>query len=225
LKYSQTRSRFERSMTEPPRRGEKLDLYRVYKDEYRASRTPSLVSVGPALYLVVKGTGPPASPSFQRAIQSLYGAAYTLKFQHKARGRDFKVAGLEGIWGDGGAFAELRPEDWAKLPWRLVIRVPDFVTRADLDTAAKQLVERGKPGIGDVTLERLREGPCVQALHVGPYTAEWRTVEVMRRFVEDEGRSIRGPHHEIYLSDPRRVPPSRLRTILRYPLGKAHPSR
>jgi hypothetical protein len=207
-----------------PRRGDKLDLYRGHKDEYAAPQEPAVVKVGPALYLVVAGKGSPGGPEFRSAMGSLFGAAYTLKFLHKARGRDFKVSGPEGLWGAPPRDGPFRMADLAKLPWRLILRVPEFVTKADLAAALQQLAKKGRAGGDRVTLERLREGTCVQMLHVGPYSTEPRTVRAIDAFARSEGFSVVGPHHEIYLSDPRRVAPGRLRTILRYPIRKArHP--
>lgn len=203
------------------RRGGKIDLYRDHKEEYAASEQPAIVQVGPALYLTVVGKGSPGGPEFQSAMGSLFGAAYTLKFLHKARGRDFKVSGPEGLWGAPPRSGPFRMEDLAKLPWRLILRVPEFVTNADLRATLQQLAKKGKAGGDRVTLERLREGTCVQMLHVGPYSTEPRTVKALGIFARGEGFSLVGPHHEIYLSDPRRVAPSRLRTVLRYPVRKS----
>ena len=102
----------------------------------------------------------------------------------------------------------------------MIIRTPDFVTRKDVKAAADELIAKGKdPAVRDVTLETLDEGLCVQVLHVGPYAEEAATIELMKVLVKAEGLSFRGLHHEIYLSDPRRVAPERLRTILRQPVG------
>jgi hypothetical protein len=104
--------------------------------------------------------------------------------------------------------------------WQLLIRIPEFITRKHLAEAVAKLLERGKDDtVSRVTLETLDEGKCVQVLHAGPYTAEKPTIAKMRTFATQKGLSFRGRHHEIYLSDPRRVEAEKLRTILRQPVG------
>ena len=197
----------------------KVDLFREHRDEYLMARVPTEVRVGPARYLTVTGTGSPQSEEFQRKLGALYGCAYTIKFeQKKTTGRDFKVAVLEGLWwfGEGGTFAAGKPaKDWR---WKLLIRVPDFVT-ANHVRAALKLLEAKRGVTEKVELETIREGRSVQMLHVGAYADEPRTVAAMDELVRAKGLHYRGAHHEIYLSDPRRVPPERLRTILRHPVS------
>jgi hypothetical protein len=197
----------------------KPDVFREKKDEYAAPREPRLVRVTRGRYLAVTGSGAPASPPFQDAIGALYGVAYTVKMAGKRSGRDFKVAPLEGLWWvDRGPMPPARAEDWR---WTLVIRVPDFVGAKDLRAAAATLAERGRgDGARRVKLATLSEGTCVQALHVGPYDAEAPTLEKMEAVARRNGWTFDGKHHEIYLSDPRRVPPARLRTILRHPVKR-----
>ncbi len=198
----------------------KLDLYKQHKSEYVAPKTPALINVGSAKYLTFTGNGAPASEPFQKAIGALYGVAYTLKMTKKFAGQDYKVCHLEGQWWskeDLSDFSTLAPES---LNWRLMIRVPDFITASDLKKAVGQLREKGKGNeAANVKLETIKEGRCVQMLHVGPYSAETATVARMLDFAKQSGLACCGRHHEIYLSDPRRVPPARLRTILRHPVG------
>lgn len=198
-----------------PTAAAKLDLRKQHPEGYAATRAPALVDVGPGKYLAVAGKGKPGGPEFQQAVASLYSTAYTLKFQGKAAGRDFKVAPLEGIWEVND---EMGPEAFGRLPWRLLLRVPDRVAKADLRRASEALAAKGKAPPCPVTLERLDEGPCVQALHVGPYDKERDTVAALQSFARAHGYKPRGTHHEIYLSDPGRTPPGRLRTILRHPV-------
>ena len=147
--------------------------------------------------------------------------AYTLKFASKFAGRDFVVCKLEGLYfADGDTPLEDLPK--AEWKWTLMMRVPDFIGDADLDAARKQLREKGKEGDFDaVRLETIDEGSCVQMLHVGPYENEHETLAAMATFMADEGLVPNGHHHEIYLSDPRRVPAEKLRTILRHPVRRA----
>ena len=199
---------------------EKLDLYKLHKDEYAAPKKPILLTVKSAKYLSIVGKGAPGGAMFESRIGALYGAAYTLKFASKAAGRDYGVCKLEGMWwGDGKNpdFSKLAKSKWN---WKLLIRTPDFIAQKDLATAIKQLIDKGKPDdVAEVQLEPIKEGRCVQMLHVGPYDQEAATMAVMTEFVEAQGLSFHGRHHEIYLSDPRRVAPEKLRTILRMPVG------
>ena len=198
---------------------EKLDLYKLHKDQYVKPKTPVLVTVPAVPYLAIDGQGPPAGETFQARIGGLYGTAFTLKFQSKFAGRDYKVCHLEGLyWGGEGAvgFVDLPREQWC---WTLLIRVPDFIGAEDVEQAKAALREKGKPpDFEAVRLETLEEGPCVQVLHVGPCADEPASLEQMRQLAEDEGLVFHARHHEIYLSDPRRVAPERMRTILRVPV-------
>ncbi len=198
---------------------QKLDLYKQHKADYATPKTPKLVEITPAPYLSVAGRGRPGSEVFTARIQCLYGVAYTIKMARKAAGRDYVVCKLEGLWWSDDAetdFTCLPPEQWS---WKMLIRVPEFVTPGDLDDAVAALREKGKPPeVADVRLERIDEGRCVQMLHVGPYSSESETIAAMTAFAEGQGLTLHGQHHEIYLSDPRRVPEQRLRTILRHPV-------
>lgn len=201
---------------------EKLDLYKEHKADYIARRKPSVVDIRKASYLTVSGSGAPGGEEFERKIGALYGMAFTIKMTWKFDGRgDYTVCKLECQWwaeDERVPFSEVPSED---LCWRLMIRTPACIGKKQLANAAKTLEERGK---GDCTeavqIESLSEGRCVQMLHVGPYENESETVTVMKDFAADQGLELHGRHHEIYLSDPRRVPPDRLKTILRIPVRK-----
>jgi hypothetical protein len=202
--------------------GTKLDLCKVHKEEYVAPKKPLLVNTRPANYLTIAGRGKPGDETFVAQIQSLYGPAYTLKMTRKAAGQDYKVAMLEGLyWGDDPEGC-LFNQPLEAMHWKLLIRTPDFITQKDLQQALAALAEKGKaPPTGELKLEKLGEGPCVQMLHVGPYAAEKKTFDLMAAWMRENAVVPAGPHHEIYLSDPRRVPEERLRTILRMPVRKA----
>jgi hypothetical protein len=199
---------------------EKLDLFKQHKHEYAATRVPALVKIGAAGYLCIGGRGAPGGSAFTEAIAALYGVAFTIKMTRKFAGeRDYIVAKLEAIWPNMD-FEEVAPdkEQWI---WQLMIRTPKFVTQSDIAGAREALVKRGKKAAADqVELRALTEGTCVQALHVGSYDDEGKTVGAMRAFAARQGLRIAGAHHEIYLSDPRRGAPSKLRTILRQPVTK-----
>ena len=196
----------------------KLDLHEKFKSEYVTPRQPAFVMVGPAKYLAITGQGAPGGERFRAHIAALYATAFTLKMAEKFAGHDYKVCHLEGQWwaDDGSDFHTHQPKEWQ---WRLLIRVPEFITQSQLDSAIKTVIEKGKSALANnVKLEELTEGRCVQMLHIGPYGEEKVTIDKMQELAEGSGVHLRGPHHEIYLSDPNRVPPQRLRTILRYPV-------
>jgi hypothetical protein len=196
----------------------KLDLYARHKSEYIAPRSPTLVRIGAARYLTVAGRGDPEGPAFGAAVGALYGSAFTIKMAKKAGGRDFTVAKLEGLWWGGRHGKLLIDSPVQTWRWKAMIRVPTFVAARDLLAARRSLAARGRPLEARVRLETLREGRCVQMLHRGPYRAEHTTIGAMVAFARSRGLRPRGRHHEIYLSDPRRVAPARLRTILRQPV-------
>lgn len=196
----------------------KVDLYRQLKAEYVTPRAPAIVTTTAATYLTVNGRGDPnGGAAFQTAVGASYSVAFTIKMAKKFAGRDYAVAKLEGLWwgGERGKLIiDSRPSTWR---WKIMIRVPGFVTAADLRRARLALRERGRTP-GSVRLERVREGRVVQLLHVGPYDREHGSIGRMQEFVRSRGLRLHGRHHEIYLSDPRRVAPAKLRTILRHPV-------
>lgn len=187
-----------------------LDSYRARQGEFRLVEVPDLQ------YLMVDGHGDPnSSPDFARAVEALYPAAYTLKFASKRDlGRDYVVPPLEGLWwaDDMASFTAAR--DKSRWDWTLMILVPDWLD-GELVGAAIE-----KAGAADVRLGTLSEGLCVQTLHVGAFDDE---AEVLARlhdeFIPGNGLRMVGTHHEIYLSDRRRVAPESQRTILRQPVA------
>jgi hypothetical protein len=207
-------------MSKSKARPEKLDLYKFHKTEYAAARKPVLINTTPAVYLTISGRGAPGGDAFQACIGALYSMAFTIKMSRKFAGKgDYAVCKLEGqYWCDvmGTDFSSVPMENWQ---WTLMIRTPDFITIKDLETAVAALDKRGKVGLsGQVKLATIAEGACVQMLHVGPYEREKETVDKMVAFATTAGFVPHSRHHEIYLSDPRRVPPDRLKTILRLPV-------
>lgn len=188
---------------------------------YRASpKTPLVLEVPPRSYLMVDGKGDPNTvPAFRQAIEALYGLAYTTRFMLKKRGVEgVWIMPLEALWwtGDRGEF---RFVDKSRFRWTAMISVPGVVTRAHVEEARRLLRERRDPALlTHVRLARLREGTSAQILHVGPYAGERPTIERLRAFIAAEGYRLAGKHHEIYLSDPRRSAPAKLRTIVRQPI-------
>jgi hypothetical protein len=197
----------------------RLDLYKTFKSEYTAPRTPVVVVVRPARYLTIAGRGGPDQPDFGRAVGALYAMAFTIKMARKSSGRDYAVSKLEGLWWGQRRGRLLIDEPTSRWRWQLLIRVPPFIGERDRRAAVSTLLDRGKdPLVRQVKLSVLKEGRCVQLLHVGPYDAEHESIQRMADFTRARGRRLRGKHHEIYLSDPRRVPAHRLKTILRHPV-------
>ena len=201
---------------------EKIDLYKLHKDQYVAPKQPQLVEIEAARYLSIDGRGEPGGEEFTAKIGALYAMAYTVKMTRKfAGGQDYVICKLECQWwadDDRQDFADAPKEQWS---WKLLIRTPDFVQDGELAEAAEKLLAKGKePEVRKVRLESLTEGLCVQMLHVGPYDQEHETISRMEAFAERQGLELCDRHHEIYLSDPRRVPPEQLKTILRYPVRK-----
>ncbi len=198
---------------------DKIDLKKVFKDDYVAAKKPVLLNIGRATYLAITGHGAPGGPEFQARVGALYAMAYTVKMTRKFAGeQDYTIGSLESQWwtDDGRCLPDTPPEQWR---WTLLIRSPDFVTRAELASAADTLRKKAKaPEASEVRLETLAEGRCVQMLHVGPYDREGDTMAVMTAFAESNGLTLHGLHHEIYISDPRRVPAEKLKTILRQPV-------
>ena len=154
-------------------------------------------------------------------IGALYSWAYTLKFHYKGSDKDFKVMPLEGLWWiENGTFDMNNPaprDDWR---WRAIIRVPGFVTEEAMQELVPELLEKKGEKVREVSLWNYREGISAQVLHIGPYSDETPTINTLHQWVEDNGYRLRGYHHEIYLSDPRRSKPENLKTIIRHPLDE-----
>jgi len=200
----------------------KLDLYQTNKAEYATPRKPVLLRIAKATYLGIAGRGTPGGEAFQQAMGALYSVAFTIKMASKLAGRDYGVSKPEGLWwvDSGGSFMTEPKDKWS---WRLLIRTPDFIGKREMEAARKQLAEKGKgPLVNEVELTTLNENQCVQMLHVGPYDREPETILQMEAFAGEQGYRFDGLHHEIYLSDPRRVAPERLRTILRIPVRQVN---
>ena len=199
----------------------KIDLKKTHRDLFSARRAPRLVDVPPLPYFMIDGQGPPAGEAFQETIQALYSTAYTLKFALKKAGRtDFVVAPLETLWWSDNprAFEENRRGEWR---WTAMVMQPDHVTDADLQAALGELLRKGirNPAHDRLRLDTLEEGRAAQLLYVGPYDAMESSVAQLRAFVAAEGYRPAGRHHDIYLSDPRRTAPEKLKTILRQPVA------
>ncbi|MFJ9553582.1 GyrI-like domain-containing protein [Nocardiopsis sp. NPDC101807] len=193
-----------------------LDAYRAPRGRFRIAEVPDLH------YLMIDGRGDPnTSPAFAEAVGALYPVAYKLKFASKRDlGRDYVVMPLEGLWWaeDMDAFTAAR--DKSRWDWTMMIMVPDWTDQDMFASAVERAAAGNGPArLGDVRLERLSEGRCVQTLHVGPFDGEAEVLARMHHeFIPDHGLRMAGKHHEIYLGDFRRAAPEKLRTILRQPV-------
>jgi len=208
---------------------DKVDLRKELKQLYAPSAKEVVVVDVPELNFIMidgqiePGESPGTSPGFQEAIGALYGLSYTLKFASKLRQEnpvDYTVMPLEGLWwSDTGELSFSEKGEWK---YTLMIMQPDHITEAMYQAALLGLKKKkDNPALSRTRFERFREGPCMQIMHIGPYSEEPRTIERMKTFAEENGYALRGKHHEIYLGDPRRAKPERLKTILRYPVESA----
>lgn len=197
-----------------------FDTEQTLRGLYRARQVPELVEVPELAFLMIDGHGDPnVSERYREAIQALYGVSYALKFARKrAGGPDYKVAPLEGLWWveDMTRFTM----DKSAWDWTAMIRQPPEVTLELVEETAREVAEKKQLAAAhEVRLERFAEGPSAQILHLGPYGAEGPTIERLHAFIEERGYTKRGKHHEIYLGDPRRSAPERLKTIIRQPVA------
>jgi hypothetical protein len=200
----------------------KLDLFKLYRDDYTTPATPVIVELKPGKYLATEGQGAPGGDAFRAQIGALYGVAYTIKMSRKAEGlSDYAIGALEALWWHDHPGADFKDVPLEEMRWQLLIRTPEFITPSDLTAAIAKVVERKQDENAHcVQLITLAEGTCAQMLHVGPYETETVTIADMIAFAAGEGFEVSGRHHEIYLSDPNRVAPEKLRTILRLPIRR-----
>ena len=207
-----------------------FDFKKEYREFYLPKDVPELVSVPGARFIAVRGAGDPNEEggAYKAAIGVLYAVAYTIKMSKLGDRRidgyfDYVVPPLEGFWQQDG----IDGVDYARkalFRWVSVIRLPDFVTRADFDWAVAEAARKKKLDCSGAELLSLEEGLCVQCMHIGPYDSEPATVARMDAFLAEEGyeNDFSGGrlHHEIYLSDARKTAPDRLKTVIRHPVRK-----
>ena len=208
-----------------------FDFKKEYKEFYLPKEQPGIVTVLRMNYIAVRGQGDPnqEDDEYQQAISLLYGIAFTIKMSKRSDHRidgyfDYVVPPLEGFWWQDGVSGV----DYAhkeNFRWISVIRLPDFVTKEDLDWAVKEAAVKKKTDFSKVEFFTYDEGVCVQCMHVGPYDDEPATVEKMHKYMEEQGYVLditnERMHHEIYLSDARKVEPEKRKTVIRHPIRKA----
>lgn len=207
-----------------------FDFKKEYKEFYMPKDKPSIVTVPPMNYLAVRGHGDPNAEDgeYKEAIGLLYGIAFTIKMSKKGSRQiegffDYVVPPLEGFWWqDGIAGVDYAHKE--NFNWISVIRLPDFVTKADFDWAIEEATRKKKTDFSKVEFMQVDEGLCVQCMHIGSYDDEPATVELMHQFMSEQGYELdindTRRHHEIYLSDARKVAPEKLRTVIRHPIRR-----
>lgn len=207
-----------------------FDFKKEYKEFYLPKAAPELVDVPPMNYLAVRGSGDPNEEggAYQQALSVLYALAYTIKMSYKGTHKiegffEYVVPPLEGFWWQDGVDGV----DYAHksgFHWISVIRLPDFVTQADFQWAKEEAARKKKLDCSFAEFLTIHEGLCVQLMHLGSYDSEPASVELMDEFLARNGYendlSDKRLHHEIYLSDPRKTPPEKWKTVIRHPIKK-----
>ena len=207
-----------------------FDYKKEYKEFYMPKNKPEIVEIPSMNFIAVRGTGNPNDEegAYKQAVGLLYAIAFTIKMSKKGSHQidgyfDYVVPPLEGFWWQKGidGFDYTRKEDFC---WISVIRLPEFVGREDFDWAVKEATAKKGQGFSKVEFLTIEEGLCVQCMHEGAFDDEPRTVALMDAFIEEKGYvndfSAERLHHEIYLSDARRVPPQRWKTVIRHPIKR-----
>lgn len=207
-----------------------FDYKKEYKEFYMPKNKPAIVDVPAMNFIAVRGKGDPNVPGgeYQAAMSVLYGIAFTIKMsklgEHKIEGYfDYVVPPLEGFWWqDGVDGIDYAHKD--EFRWISLIRLPDFVTEADFDWAVAEATRKKKADFSKAEFLRYEEGMCVQCMHVGAYDDEPATIALMDAFMKENGCALditdARRHHEIYLSDARKVPPEKRKTVIRQPIKK-----
>jgi len=210
-----------------------LDFKKEYKDQYLPKTTPSLIEVPALSFLMINGRGNPnTEPSYKRSVESLYSLAYAIKMSKMGNQQptgyfDFVVPPLEGLWWlEGLPFDGTVIDRKDDFQWIMMLRQPEFVT-AEVVEDTKLTVLKKKPGLdlSGVRLQSFTEGLCAQVMHIGPYDTEPATIAQLEAFVLEQGyrTAMHGmrQHHEIYLSDPNKTAPEKLKTVIRHPIDKS----
>lgn len=201
---------------------EKLDLSKADKAYYNPPTKPTVIELGKMPFVTLEGVGDPSSEGFAKATEALFTVAYTIKSICKKQGTDFAVPKLEGRWwvtGDKPGL-EVPRSEWH---YRLGIRLPDFVASDIFAQAQPIAVDKKKDlkQIQDVKFQEVTEGQCVTMMHIGPYATEPETMQQMRELMAKDGLIQSQPYHiEIYISDPRKTDPVKMKTILRFTVKK-----
>jgi hypothetical protein len=197
---------------------EKLDLVKTYRSYYSAKKYPDIRAFGQIKYIAIDGQGEPGGISFIEKVQILYPMAFAVKRVCKMEGVDFGVPKLEGLWWVKSE-SQARHVPKSEWNWKLLIRMPDFVNQDLVDMGKEFITNVRKIRNADLTdFISLNEGSCVQIMHYGPYSEEDKTIDKIEEYILSHGFKKNGLHHEIYLSDPNKTAPEKMKTILRQPV-------
>lgn len=208
-----------------------FDYKKEYKEFYMPKNKPSIVKIPQFNYIAVRGSGNPneENSEYKNSIGLLYAIAYTIKMSYKGSYKidgyfEYVVPPLEGFWWQEGNVNGIDYKSKDKLSFISIIRLPDFVTRADFDWAIEEATKKKKQDFSKVEFLTYDEGICVQCMHMGPYDDEPVTVNLMHEYMKENGYELdisdTRYHHEIYLSDPRRCDVNKLKTVIRHPIKK-----
>jgi hypothetical protein len=202
----------------------KLDFKKDFKQLYNPSaKEIALVEVPRLNFLMIDGTGNPnTAPAYTQAVEALYSLSYALKFMLKKapESLDYTVAPLEGLWWTDN-MADFSVDNKDIWKWTMMIMQPESVTPQLFEQALEQTArKKDLPALNKVRLESFEEGLAAQIMHLGPYADEGPTIARLHAFIQENGYQLSGKHHEIYLSDPRRSAPEKMRTIIRQPAAK-----
>lgn len=198
----------------------RTDLVKQDKEYYTAKPKPELKEFTNLNFLTLLGKGEPAGTNFTKSVEALYPLAYAIRKIYKQKEMIFSVPKLEGLWwvNSEKSALEIPRNEWH---WKLLIRMPDFV---DIDVFKQARNESSKKKgidlINKIEFESINEGICVQIMHIGPYSTEPSTIKEMEGFIAENKLKKNGLHHEIYISDPRKTTPDKMKTILRQPVKK-----
>ena len=207
------------------------DFKKMQKDLYQPGAKPSIIEVPEMVFIMIDGCGDPNTcKAYQTALEVLYGLSYTIKMSKMGGNQpkgyyDFVVPPLEGLWSTDTGDFEIGITEKNSFRWTSMIRMPEFVTPEVFEAAKKSLVKK-KPNLDSsiARLEVFNEGLCAQIMHTGPYDSEPATIHILKTFITDSGYRLdlsgKRKHHELYLGDPRKTSPDKLKTIIRYPIIK-----
>ncbi len=205
---------------------EKMDLRKAEKHLYTPAQQVEVIDVPVLNFLMLDGRGDPnTAEEYRQAVEALYGLAYAVKFASKKAGLDYVVMPLEGLWWMDKMGEKYGDIDFAadkdQWQWTMMIRQPDAITAESVEMVMAE-VRRKKdlPALDKIRLEQFKEGLAAQVLHIGAYSDEKPTIDRLHAFIDAQGYQPTGKHHEIYLGDPRRAAPEKLRTIIRQPMKR-----
>lgn len=208
-----------------------FDFKKEFKKFYKPSENPEIIEIPKMNFIEVRGKGNPneREGEYQKAVEMLYGVAYTLKMSYKTQYKierffEYVVPPLEGLWWQENTEYENYLLNKDLFNWISLIRIPDFVKKEDVEWAVKTATQKKKKDFSKVEFFTYDEGVCVQCMHIGSYNDESETIQKMNEFTRENGYSIdltdKRYHHEIYLSDPRKVDIDKIKTVIRQPIKK-----